>query len=96
MSKIHTDLFFYGILVCSIVQKEALELGEFEWLADMGLFGEQIPHEALAAAEVPQLPVSQSSNFTSYRPTKSSMPYKKPRLEFPEDDDEHFTVPDLG
>jgi hypothetical protein len=36
-------MFFYGILVCSIVQKEALELGEFEWLADMGLCGEQIP-----------------------------------------------------
>jgi hypothetical protein len=89
-------MFFYGILVCSIVQKEALELGEFEWLADMGLFGEQIHQEALAAAEVPQLPVLQSSNLTSYRPTKSSMPYKKPRLEFPEDDDEHFTVPDLG
>lgn len=78
------------------MQKGALELGEFEWLADMGLFGEQVPQEALAAAEVPQLPVFQSSNFNSYRPTKSNMPYKKPRLEFPEDDDEHFTVPDLG
>lgn len=77
-------------------KKGALELGEFEWLADMGLFGEQVPQEALAAAEVPQLPVFQSSNFNSYRPTKSNMPYKKPRLEFPEDDDEHFTVPDLG
>lgn len=77
-------------------KKGSLELGEFEWLTDMGLFGEQIPQEALAAAEVPQLSLSQTSNFSSYRPPKSNMPYKKPRLEFPEDDDEHFTVPDLG
>ncbi|KAG2725990.1 B-box zinc finger protein 24-like [Juglans microcarpa x Juglans regia] len=78
-------------------KKEPLELGEFEWLADMGLFGEQFPQEALAAAEVPQLPMSQPSNFNSYRPTKSSMPYKKPRIGFAaDDDDEHFTVPDLG
>ena len=61
----------------------------------MGLFADQIPQEALAAAEVPQLPMSQPGNFTSYRPAKSNMPYKKPRIELP-DDDEHFTVPDLG
>lgn len=78
------------------MQKEPLELGELEWIADMGLFADQFPQEALAAAEVPQLPMSQPSNFTSYRPVKSNMPYKKPRIEFPEDDDEHFTVPDLG
>nr|POE80718.1 b-box zinc finger protein 25 [Quercus suber] len=77
-------------------KKEPLELGELEWIADMGLFADQFPQEALAAAEVPQLPMSQPSNFTSYRPVKSNMPYKKPRIEFPEDDDEHFTVPDLG
>ncbi|KAJ4822677.1 B-box zinc finger protein 25 [Turnera subulata] len=77
-------------------KKEQLELGEFEWLADMGLFGDQLPQEALAAAEVPQLPVSAPSNTISYRPTKSNVPYKKPRIEIPEDDDEYFTVPDLG
>ncbi|XWS13211.1 hypothetical protein CRYUN_Cryun36dG0018100 [Craigia yunnanensis] len=77
-------------------KKEHLELGEFEWLAEMGLFGEQLPQEALAAAEVPQLPIPQSSNFNSYRPTKHSMPLKKPRIEIPDDDDEFFTVPDLG
>ncbi|KAM5570181.1 B-box zinc finger protein 24 [Rosa sericea] len=77
-------------------KKESLEFGELEWIADMGLFGEQFPQEALAAAEVPQLPVSQSSNYTSYRPPKSNSPYKKPRIEIPDDDDEHFTVPDLG
>ncbi|XVE84506.1 hypothetical protein DITRI_Ditri17bG0019100 [Diplodiscus trichospermus] len=78
-------------------KKEHLELGELEWLADMGIFGEQLPQEALAAAEVPQLPLPQSSNFNSYRPTKHSMPFKKPRIEIlDDDDDEFFTVPDLG
>ncbi|XWS35288.1 hypothetical protein CRYUN_Cryun21dG0113100 [Craigia yunnanensis] len=68
-------------------KKEYLDLGELEWLADMGLFVEQLPQEALAAAEVPQLPIPQSSNFNSYRPTKHSMPHKKPRIEIPDDDD---------
>ncbi|KAI5339106.1 hypothetical protein L3X38_018378 [Prunus dulcis] len=77
-------------------KKGSLEFGELEWIADMGLFGEQFPGEALAAAEVPQLPVSPQPNFTSYRPPKSNNPYKKPRIVMAEDDDEHFTVPDLG
>lgn len=81
--------------LCSL-QKESFEFGELEWIADMGLFGEQFPQEAVAAAEVPQLPASQPSNFASYRPPKSNGPYKKPRIEISEDDDEHFTVPDLG
>lgn len=78
------------------VQKESsLEFGELEWLSEVGLLGEHLPEEALAAAEVPQLPVTQTSNMVSYRPSKSYMSLKKPRIEF-EDDDEHFTVPDLG
>ncbi|GAV85673.1 zf-B_box domain-containing protein [Cephalotus follicularis] len=77
-------------------KKEQIEFGELEWLADMGLFGEQLPQEALAAAEVPQLPVSQSAYGTSYRPAKCNMPNKKPRIEISNDDDEYFTVPDLG
>lgn len=77
-------------------QKEQLEFGELEWLADMGLFSDQLPQEALAAAEVPQLPVSHSYNIPSYRSAKSNMPFKKPRIEISDDDDEHFTVPDLG
>lgn len=76
-------------------QKEDLEFGELEWLAEMGLFGEQVPQEALAAAEVPELPTSHSGNALTYRPTKSSMSYKKPRIEVV-DEDEFFTVPDLG
>ncbi|XP_011073894.1 B-box zinc finger protein 24-like isoform X2 [Sesamum indicum] len=52
--------------------------------------------ESLAAAEVPQLPLSQSSNITSYRPTKFCTAHKKPRIDVPDVDEEHFTVPDLG
>ncbi|KAL2485393.1 B-box zinc finger protein 25 [Abeliophyllum distichum] len=78
-------------------KKEQLELGELEWLTDNNLFGEQVGQEALAAAEVPQLQVSQPSDGTSYKPAKFYMPHKKPRLEIPDDDDEEFfTVPDLG
>ncbi|KAL2507268.1 B-box zinc finger protein 25 [Forsythia ovata] len=78
-------------------KKEQLELGELEWLTDSNLFGEEVGQEALAAAEVPQLQVSQPSDGTSYKPAKFYMPHKKPRLEIPDDDDEEFfTVPDLG
>lgn len=76
-------------------QKEQLEFGELEWLGEMGLFSDQLSEETLAAAEVPQLSVPQSNYLTPYRPTKSNVPQKKPRIEIP-DDDEHFTVPDLG
>lgn len=79
------------------VQKEQVGFGELDWFADIGLFGEQVPHQALAPAEVPQLPAPQSSNYAPYRPPKSSMPYKKPRIEISNDDiDDYFTVPDLG
>ncbi|KAK4719678.1 hypothetical protein AABB24_031813 [Solanum stoloniferum] len=70
-------------------KKDLLELGEFEWLGGIDLFGEQ------TAAEVPELSVPQSSNTNIYRTTKYQMPYKKPRIEIP-DEDEYFTVPDLG
>nr|XP_009787482.1 PREDICTED: salt tolerance protein [Nicotiana sylvestris]XP_016500563.1 PREDICTED: B-box zinc finger protein 24-like isoform X2 [Nicotiana tabacum] len=71
-------------------KKELLELGELEWLGDIDLFGEQ------TAAEVPELSVSQSSNTHNiYKPTRYQMSYKKPRIEIP-DDDEYFTVPELG
>jgi len=83
-----------------MVQKGQLELGEFDWWSDVNLFGDQIPHEALAAAEVPQLPMSVPSNHAvHYRPIKSSTPFKKPRIEMPindDDDDEYSIVPDLG
>ena len=79
-------------------QKESLQFGGLEWIEDVGLFGEQFPQEALAAAEVPQLPVTHtSSNVASYRTSRSYMSHKKPRIEvLDDDDDEYFTVPDLG
>lgn len=88
------DFLQFSDIEESTDKKEQLGLGEFDWLADMGLFSEQLPQEALAAAEVPQLPISPPTNVNSYRPPKFSMPHKKPRIEI--DDDEYFTVPDLG
>ncbi|KAF5184363.1 B-box zinc finger protein [Thalictrum thalictroides] len=71
-------------------KKESVGFGDqFEWFTDMGLFNDQ-------AAEVPQLPVSKPSNLTLHKSIKSYMPpYKKPRIEI-SDDEEYFTVPDLG
>lgn len=64
----------------------------------MGLFGDQFPQKALAAAEVPQLPMQTSHSCAPYRSSKQNVPPKKPRLEFldDDDDDDYFTVPDLG
>lgn len=73
-----------------------------EWLEEVDLFGEQFTEGAMAAAEVPQLPVTHTSNnVASYRTSsKSYMSNKKPRIEHIDDyydeEDEYFTVPDLG
>ncbi|KFK31218.1 hypothetical protein AALP_AA6G083700 [Arabis alpina] len=94
-----TDEFFrYSDLECGNKQKEQLDLGEFDWLAEMGLFGDQPDQEALPAAEVPELSVSHLAHVHSYnRPMKSNVSNKKPRLGYLYDDDEeHFLVPDLG
>lgn len=77
-------------------KKEQLEFNELEWLTEMNLFGEQLHQDAYAAAEVPQLRTSQPSYATSHRSGKCHMPNKKPRTEVPDDDEEFFTVPDLG
>ncbi|KAI4372729.1 hypothetical protein MLD38_010928 [Melastoma candidum] len=81
-------------------KKEQIEFGELDWLADMGIFTDQLPQEALAPAEVPQLPAQQhQSNHSSSRTTsKLGVSNKKPRIELlvDEDEEEHFTVPDLG
>ncbi|KAM7486877.1 hypothetical protein LguiA_002886 [Lonicera macranthoides] len=76
--------------------KEQLEFGELDWLTEIGMFGDQVAQETLAAAEVPQLQVSsQSSPITSYRPNKNYTPNKKSRIEISDNDDDHFTVPDF-
>ncbi|GAB2265670.1 hypothetical protein Dimus_000710 [Dionaea muscipula] len=77
-------------------KKGAVEMGELDWWSDMSLFGEEFPQEALAAAEVPEVPVSQPSNAIHHRPNKAGLPHKRPRIVFPEDDDQYFIVPDLG
>ena len=99
-----TDSYIHKFKTCNDsmynvnVQKGQLDLGEFDWWSEMNLFGDQMPHEALAAAEVPQLPMSIPSNHTfQYRPTKTSMPNKKARIEISHDDDDEYSiVPDLG
>uniref|UniRef100_A0A1D1ZDI3 Salt tolerance protein n=1 Tax=Anthurium amnicola TaxID=1678845 RepID=A0A1D1ZDI3_9ARAE len=68
--------------------------GELDWFEDIGLFHEQVPEQAMTAAEVPEVPVSPASSATLYRPTKST-PLKKPRIEI-SDTEDYFTVPDLG
>ncbi|XP_010542749.1 PREDICTED: B-box zinc finger protein 24-like isoform X2 [Tarenaya hassleriana] len=93
------DFFHFSDLESSEKKEQQLNLGELEWLADVGLFGEQLHQGVVPAAEVPELPVSHSNHLHSYgRPMKSSASHKKPRLEIRNDDDdeEHFIVPDLG
>ncbi|CAH8389758.1 unnamed protein product [Eruca vesicaria subsp. sativa] len=52
------EFFSYSDLECSNKQKEQLDLGKLNWLAEMGLFGDQPDKEALPAAEFPELSVS--------------------------------------
>lgn len=82
-----------------------MQFGEMEWFTNESLFGEEFTQEAMAAAEVPQVPqlsvTHASNNFSSQRTSKSHMSNKKPRIELKQDDyyddeDEYFTVPDLG
>ncbi|CAK8535987.1 unnamed protein product [Lathyrus sativus] len=81
-------------------KKEPMQFGEMEWFTEEGLFGEEFNQEAISAAEVPQLPVTHhaTNNYSSHRNSKSN---KKPRIELIrdydyDDEDEYFTVPDLG
>ncbi|KAL5998054.1 hypothetical protein ACLOJK_008988 [Asimina triloba] len=90
------DLLQFSCFESEDKNKESPGFGELEWISDIGLFDDQVPEaqEALAAAEVPQLPESTLTNASFYRPTKTTMSHKKPRIEI--SDDEFFTVPDLG
>ncbi|XP_065044049.1 B-box zinc finger protein 24 isoform X2 [Musa acuminata AAA Group] len=84
---------------------------ELDWFADIGLFHDQLPKATQTAAQVPELPTTQASNTGFYRANKFPVPqasdtgfyrgnkcgtlFKKPRLEI-SDEEEYFTVPDLG
>ncbi|KAK8960892.1 Salt tolerance protein [Platanthera guangdongensis] len=71
-------------------------LEELSWFADFSFSPEGGGAGSLAsAAQVPEMLRATNEEQNLYRPPKSSMPYKKPRLEMLEDDD-FFTVPDLG
>lgn len=90
-------------LVFLMLQKDEIHFGEVDWLSDMGIFGEQIPQEPMAAAEVPQLPMLQTGPYSSpLRSTKLGFSQKNARTEYrehyddEEEEEEHFTVPDLG
>ncbi|WOL00906.1 B-box zinc finger protein 24 [Canna indica] len=76
----------------STYKKESpVGFGELDCFADIDIFGEQVPKRSLTAAEVPEL-----SNSPGYFKTnKASVAFKKPRFEV-SDEDEFFTVPDLG
>ncbi|KAJ6805718.1 B-box zinc finger protein 24-like [Iris pallida] len=77
-------------------RESSVGFGELDWFADIGLFHEQAHKRALEAIEVPEIFGSSPANTAAfYKPTKASMPLKKPRTEIA-DDDEYFTVPDLG
>lgn len=60
------------------------------------MFGDQIPQEAIAAAEVPELSLKRSNNYAPHPSSKFNMSSKKPRFESAVDDGDYFTVPDLG
>lgn len=66
--------------------------GQLDPFADFGLLHAQIR----AATQVPELPNS-GATFSGYcRSSKGSIALKRPRMEVSDEDDEFFTVPDLG
>lgn len=83
--------------------------GELDWFTDIGLFQEELgPKTTMQAAEVPEMPSPQTSNAAYFRNSNNkysngmmsynnkSMQYnKRPRVEV-SDEEEYFTVPDLG
>ncbi|XP_020107513.1 B-box zinc finger protein 24 isoform X1 [Ananas comosus] len=78
-------------------QKESsLGFVELDWFEDVSLLQDQMPKGAPTAAEVPEVPTSQTSSTAFYKPSnKSNISFKKPRIAL-SDDEEFFVVPDLG
>lgn len=99
------------ILGFNTLQGSPVGYEELDWFADIGLFHDQLPKATQTAAQVPELPTTQASNTGFYRANKFPVPqasdtgfyrgnkcgtlFKKPRLEI-SDEEEYFTVPDLG
>lgn len=76
-------------------KEPSVGFGELQWFSDIDIFQEQMTGGAMAAAEVPEVPISPASSAAFYRSSKFGMSNKKPRIQL-SDDDEYFTVPDLG
>ncbi|KAK8953929.1 hypothetical protein KSP39_PZI001729 [Platanthera zijinensis] len=85
-----------SIMNCLLLQDSSDGLEELSWFADFSFSPEGGEAGSLAgAAQVPEMLRMTNEEQNFYRPPKSSMPYKKPRLEMLEEDD-FFTVPDVG
>ena len=83
-----------------LFQKESpVGFGELDWFADIGLFHDQPHKRSFEAIEVPDFFTnSPPDDAAFYKPAKASLsvPLKKSRVEISDDDEEFFTVPDLG
>ncbi|MQL74852.1 hypothetical protein Taro_007225 [Colocasia esculenta] len=75
-------------------KESPIGFGELDWFADIGIFNDQVSKQSMAAAEVPELPVSTPRDTGLHRSTKTT-PLKKPRIEI-SDVEDYFIVPDLG
>lgn len=76
-------------------KESSVAFGELSWFEDFNFSSEGASEGSLALAEVPEMLFKQPSNEAFYRLPKSNMPYKNPRIGMLEDED-FFTVPDLG
>ncbi|PKA55789.1 Salt tolerance protein [Apostasia shenzhenica] len=74
-------------------QESSVGFGELSWFTDVGFSPSS--ERSFAAAEVPEMLFSRPGNLSFYRSNKSILPFKKPRIEMLNDED-FFTVPDLG
>ncbi|KAI0510654.1 hypothetical protein KFK09_011262 [Dendrobium nobile] len=69
--------------------------GELSWFTDIDFSHEGASEGSLSQAEVPEMLFKQPSSESFYRLPKPNMPYKNARIGMLEDED-FFTVPDLG
>ncbi|XP_020592965.1 B-box zinc finger protein 24-like [Phalaenopsis equestris] len=76
-------------------KESSVGFGELPWFADISFSPEGASEGSVTLAEVPEMLFKQPSNEAFYRLPKASLPYRNPRIGMLEDDD-FFTVPDLG